>query len=141
GGLDVEAVAHVFDRVAREAEAVGVPDVNARALLARVLSGNAPDRAGRDFGAAGLAEIDAEERPDDPAVADRHAAGGHVDAGAVPAEIAPALPVDVEALDRDAVGAHAHDAAYARADQPGTAAPDERQRPVEDEIAPVDAGP
>ena len=83
-----------------EPEADRVPDVDAGALLARVLPGNPPDLAVLDDGAVRLADVDAEERSPDPAGADDGARRGRVDAGGVLPEVAALPPVDVEALDR-----------------------------------------
>src|SRR4030095_12497500 len=67
--LDVEAVARLSDEAAVNAEAVGVPDVDPRAPLARVLARDALDDAVFDRAAVGLSQVDAEQRADDTAAA------------------------------------------------------------------------
>ena len=141
GVLEVEAVAHVHDLVVVEPEALQVVRVDARALLAGVLAGDPAHPAALDHGAVRLAQVDAEERVADLEVAQRRVAGGAVDPRRVPGEVAPAAPVDLEALDRDAVGPHADDAAVARPQEPRPAAADEAQGLVEDQVARVLAGP
>ena len=74
-----------------EREADRVPDVDAGALLARVAARDAPDLAVLDDGAVRLADVDAEDRPADPAGTDDGARSGDVDAGRVLPEVA-ALP-------------------------------------------------
>ena len=141
GRLDVEPVAHPRDLVFGERETVGVPDVDSAALLARVLARDPFDPASLDPGAARLAQVDAEERPGDPAVPDRNPTRRHMNTGRVSPEIAASPSIDVETLDDDPVGADADDAARARAHEPRPAPSDQTKRPVDHQITGVDAGP
>src|SRR3990172_5217629 len=133
--LDVEAVAHVRHLVAQEAEADGIPDVDAGALLSRITAGDAPYRATLHRARVRLAQVHTEEPLPDAAVADRGPCAGHVDPGRVAPEVAPPPAVDVEALDDDVVGADAHDAPGTRADEQRPAPSDEPQRLVDEEGA------
>ena len=63
----------------------------------------------------GLAQVNAEQRLPDAAVADGRVRRGDVNAGGVAAEVAGAAAVDVEAFDGDVGGANANDAAVAAA--------------------------
>jgi len=71
--------------------------------------------------------------------AQRDPIGGDVHAGGIAHQAAAVAAVDVETLDGDVGGADAHDAALARADKARPVVADEAQRPVDDEIARVDA--
>ena len=137
GVLEVEAVAHVHDLVVVEPEALQVVRVDPRALLAGVLAGDPAHPAALDHGAVRLAQVDAEEGLDDLEVAQGRVAGGAVDPRGVEGEVAAAPAVDREAFDRHAVGAHADDAAVARAEEARPAAADEAERLVEDQVAGV----
>ncbi len=139
-GLNVEAVANIADIVRDNPEAVGIPDMNARSLLAGVLARNAADRTPFDDRAVRLAHVNAEQRVDDAAVANRGTRRGNVDARGIAAEVAAALPIDVEALDRHVGGTHADDAAAARPDEHRAPAADEVNRTIDDQVADVAAG-